>query len=312
MTFIDRSIRALGLKKAAAEDHARVATFSVEQIVTAGFAGILQRPVDSAAMAGYRGHLNAHPEAVSVFLSELLRSSESASRNGAMLLRGGQPLPATLVSLGTHCFTSDFLRRQGLKNWSGPFDWIFSSIPMVAHCIADDFAMLLDPLFYRPTAVDERPDGAAFNLAHHAYYRTRFGVEHVFNHRDPTQPADYAYLQRCVDRFRQALRSPDEHLFVLHQRYSDQALADLRQLSRVLQQIGCGHRMIALLVDTSSGDSLIPRSQTIHHDAHLIAHRFNPVSTWQPLHFEDPIDEAALARLIRSGCRPAREGQGLS
>ena len=118
----------------------------------------------------YRTILRRTPESVDVveqyrkmpdlrsLVEAFLSSSEYAHIVGT--IRSQVELPAGIYSaLGTHCFSSSFLRRLGVREWSGPFDWTFSSLPMVAHCVADDFKTFLDRSHYEPVPVDQRPNG---------------------------------------------------------------------------------------------------------------------------------------------------------
>ena len=48
------------------------------------------------------------------------------------------------VSLGERCYTSSLLKRNKLKKESYPFDWIFSNLDMILHCIFDNFETFLN------------------------------------------------------------------------------------------------------------------------------------------------------------------------
>ena len=69
---------------------------------------------------------------------------------------------AFTLSLGSLCAAAKFLQRHQLRAHAGPFDWVFSSPEMVAHCLDDDFAAFLDRTQYVP--ID---DGFA---GHRLYY----------------------------------------------------------------------------------------------------------------------------------------------
>jgi hypothetical protein len=119
----------------------------------------------------------------------------------------------SVVSIGSQCLTSALLKTAGLKRYSGPFDWIFSNLRMVADCIEDDFATFLNREYLVQIPVAER-HGPDIQFAHHEVYRRNYRLDAIFNHRDPTDPAVYAYLQRCVDRFGSVLRSGRPHLLL--------------------------------------------------------------------------------------------------
>ena len=48
------------------------------------------------------------------------------------------------ISIGPYCSSADILKDNGLRNSSYPFDYIFSSLEMVKHCINDRFKIFLD------------------------------------------------------------------------------------------------------------------------------------------------------------------------
>lgn len=122
------------------------------------------------------------------------------------------------ISLGSFCHSAEVLKRLGFRAFSGPFDWIFSNPPMVAHALEDDFSLFLDPDQYQPVPEHERVVVEA-NRCDHRFYRDQFGLRFMFNHHCPAEPDDYAYLQRCVTRFRESMTeiSPKLLLFVTHQ-----------------------------------------------------------------------------------------------
>jgi hypothetical protein len=119
----------------------------------------------------------------------------------------------SVVSIGSQCLTSALLQRAALKRFSGPFDWIFSNLRMVCDCIEDDFATLLDPahIIAIPPETRTQPDA---QYAQHRFYQARYGLHSIFNHSDPTRPEVYAYLQRCVARFRDVLAADRPQLLL--------------------------------------------------------------------------------------------------
>jgi hypothetical protein len=119
-------------------------------------------------------------------------------------------------SLGGLCHSAQLLKINGLKKASYPFDWIFSSLPMVEHCIKDDFKTFLDKNQY----IDYKLNNTLReNQCEHSYYGNMvFNGEHnvIFNHHNPlSNENDYAYFERCVNRFRELLKSNEYKGFVL-------------------------------------------------------------------------------------------------
>lgn len=119
----------------------------------------------------------------------------------------------SVLSIGSQCLTSTLLEVTGLKRNSGPFDWIFSNLRMASDCIEDDFDTFLDRRYLKLLPAERRHD-AGMGFADHEYYRRRYGIATMFNHHDPTTTDGYAYFERCVGRFREALTSGKPHLLL--------------------------------------------------------------------------------------------------
>lgn len=107
----------------------------------------------------------------------------------------------SLISIGGQCVTSGLLQTFGLRLTSYPFDWLFSSLRMIEHCLRDDFSEFLNPAQYEPVPVEARGKPTV-HRTHHRLYRDEFGVEHVFNHHD--MPEKLPHFERTVRRFQRA------------------------------------------------------------------------------------------------------------
>jgi hypothetical protein len=107
------------------------------------------------------------------------------------------------VSLGENCSTSWYLKSVGLKRYSYPFDWLFSSPEIVLDCINDRFTNFLDKTLL-------------FNIEG----RTSAGHRHyhasLFNHRNPLDSdEDFAYYERCCERFLALSKSAKKLVFFI-------------------------------------------------------------------------------------------------
>ena len=111
-----------------------------------------------------------------------------------------------ICSLGKNCHSASLIKRNGWKKESFPFDWIFTNLNMIKHCIQDDFKILLDKEYYP----DKNPN--AWQQSH-TYYHP-FSDDKTFNHHNPLIEKDYLYFQRCTDRFRKLLKSNDFYVFL--------------------------------------------------------------------------------------------------
>ena len=151
---------------------------------------------------------------------------------------GGEALH---VSLGTFCHTAAALRDCGLRPWTGPFDWIFSDPAMIAACIEDDFATLLDPGELRSVPASELTHGAKRQCRHLAY-EARYNLPTLFNHHDPAaNGGDRQRLERATERFRSALGSGwPLRFYMLSQRdWPEEEITGLRAvLNRRVRDVG--------------------------------------------------------------------------
>lgn len=111
-----------------------------------------------------------------------------------------------ICSLGRNCHTAGLIKRNNWKKESYPFDWIFSNLKMITHCIEDDFKIFLDKDYYPDTSQD------AWQQTH-SYYHP-FSDDKTFNHHNPLLDNDYQYFERCVDRFRKLFQTEDFKVFL--------------------------------------------------------------------------------------------------
>jgi hypothetical protein len=213
-----------------------------------------------------------------------------------------------IVSLGVQCFGSFFLKQAGLKRYSGPFDWIFSSAAMVNHCLQDDFKVFLQSSYYRSIPPEERMDYPKGEKCDHTLYREQFGVRGIFNHRDPTKPEDYAYLERCVDRFRRIVRSDDGKLFLLCALDEGGSAREFEELRATLQSVTRNAALLYLRVSWQPAYGLAPQLRLVRREGSSFLFGLTPVSknhvtqawgrSWIRRSLEHPVDEMAIARLI--------------
>lgn len=218
-------------------------------------------------------------------------NSTLASRGGQQLI-DGQPV-AHLVSLGSYCLPAQIFKDAALKQYSLPFDWIFSTPQMVRDCLADDFAIFLDRRYYRSIS---RPGKDP--AAEHRIYGERYGLPGLFAHRDPVREADYLYLVRCVTRFRQLLRSDAAKLFFIISRVNHNLPNEFPLLLETLSRATQNFVLLCVeLLDPAEPDSsaLTPVARTGDH----ALYRFMPSSFDAERGFlPDKLDEWSLLRLV--------------
>lgn len=187
-----------------------------ERFVRELYLGVLKRGGEES---GIKDHLDWLGDAPSFKeASDLLHTFVNSPEAKACRVWRNPPMGQTnsvkdIVSIGSHCAASQMLKNFDLKKYSGPFDWLFSSIPMVTHCIEDNFATFLNRKYHQPVPIEKRYFEDA-NFCHHKFYKEKFGILHVFNHYDISIEEHYNYYVRCVKRFTETLNSEDRNLLV--------------------------------------------------------------------------------------------------
>lgn len=104
-------------------------------------------------------------------------------------------------SLGSMCHSSQILKRNNLKIYSYPFDWIFSNCNNIILCIEDDFNIFLDKSYY-------------INISQSQCGHSKYN-DKMWWHHNPLKNIDhYNYYVRCVDRFKKLLLKQEHKLFI--------------------------------------------------------------------------------------------------
>ena len=281
-------------------------TLTTEGFVRALYRGVLGREPDPD---GFAHHVAALPEMDEAGAANAIRGFLDSTEfqhgrplNDALTLLQVRPegTPfAHVASLGTDCYASSTLKHMKLKRYSLPFDWIFSGLSMVAHCIEDGFATFLDPSqFHTVPAPLRRPD-ARVQKCEHSFYRREHGVHHVFNHYDPTELIWHAYLIRTVGRFRRLLASPERKLFVAIVKSSDAAQChdDFVGLADVLDAHTHNAQLMTLAVLPALNTGQFGYAVVHQHRNHSLA-ALQPNSDLNGILFADPLDELLVRRVI--------------
>ena len=79
------------------------------------------------------------------------------------------------VSIGFCCVTTSFLKDLGYANNGYPFDWLFTSIKMVKHCLETRFKYFLDKKYYQND-----------DAMRHTYYQDMIKTEQIYKHHGET------------------------------------------------------------------------------------------------------------------------------
>lgn len=209
------------------------------------------------------------------------------------------------MSLGSHCATSMLLKKNRLKRFSGPFDWIFSNPAMVRHCLRDRFETYLQPKFHR-AGMRTNADGRQERVAEHLLYQEQFGVlRPVFNHRDITLPAEMAYHRRAVERFLAMIDAGRPLQFIMCI-YADsfsaaQRLDEFHQTAALLDEIAPATSLA--LFSVGMRELVMPAAWPVAVAGRHGLFDLDAVSVLGALHFHEMVDEIALLRGLRSHLR---------
>jgi hypothetical protein len=99
------------------------------------------------------------------------------------------------------------LKQCGLKKASYPFDWIFSDLDMIIHCIGNKFNVFLDKQYYTSS-------NNTLNKQKHDFYKLN-EEDYTFNHHNPLNKKDYDYFHRCCLRLFKLFEKPETKMFIL-------------------------------------------------------------------------------------------------
>lgn len=137
-----------------------------------------------------------------------------------------------IFSLGYRCSSAGILKSLGIKTTSYPFDWLVSRLPIIEHCVENQFKEFLDPLNYekkrsathyyptnnpnsRQWICDEKIVFNRWYEKSNLLISTKdiyipqpldpandaYAHQMMMNHHDITNETDRAYYERCVDRW---------------------------------------------------------------------------------------------------------------
>ena len=140
-----------------------------------------------------------------------------------------QTIPTTFISLGYRCSAAAILKRLQLKTESYPFDWLISRLSIIKDCITTQFKEFLNINNYerRYSNTYKRIDttigfvcdehlmvNTYYQPVENRYPMNTYQYHLAMNHHNILLSGDYAYYERCCQRFTQLLESPSPVVFV--------------------------------------------------------------------------------------------------
>jgi hypothetical protein len=268
-----------------------------KELIELLYQGILKRDPDPSGLYSKVERLEGHPTLKTVFA--IVRGFVLSPENiGADWIKGSGLLPppeagipvSHIVSIGTHCATAQFLKLAGVKKYSGPFDWIFSNLSMVADCLENDFEDFLNREYYVPVLPDQK------GFADHSLYKARYGIGSIFNHSNPLLPEVYEYTVRCVKRFRRMLTSDGRKvLFCLSDRRDTEG--QFTRLHQHLDERYSGCELFIVKVEAPSVDGTHGLRVLNQIGAHRLF-SMTPTARCGPLSFPNGFDDLVVRRLL--------------
>ena len=122
------------------------------------------------------------------------------------------------VPIGPCCFTTEYIKSCNLRNHSYPFDWIFSSIEMVNHCITDKFKTFLDLSYISDSGnhsfYDEKIKTDIL-IRHSFHILGKYRPPITFPHHNLHIESVYSSMHRKCNRFLDLLNS-NKKIFLVY------------------------------------------------------------------------------------------------
>ena len=270
---------------------------------------ILGRRADESGIAAYNHLLceNDRDAGIAASVRSLLSSTEYRNRphhvaqfaHRALSPRGARQINGKLVShvvsLGTHCLAGFFIKHYGLKRYSLPFDWLFSSPDAVLHCLDDNFATFLDRSHY--ISITERRASKEPG-AEHRFYNQKYDVGDMFAHRDPLVPGDYRYVRDTVARFNTLIGSTDGKLFVMIVRPQHDAVRTFPKLSDKIRSITVNSAFICVQLREPTHQAGCRSMHLLQSTGDHSLYEFQPSSSELGLGFDELLDDMSIMRLV--------------
>lgn len=152
------------------------------------------------------------------------------------------------ISIGPYCKTVELLKRYNLRLEAFPFDYIYSSLEMIKHCINDKFNIFLDKKYYT-IGTDKNSNRHTFYckmldtdllLKHHIKqgYNKNYKVSsgNLFNHHNllHNEETYNAFKRRCYRFMNIINQKSDKVNFVYFNKYTNN-IDDLVEFSNYLK-----------------------------------------------------------------------------
>ena len=132
------------------------------------------------------------------------------------------------ISIGPYCVTADYLKITNNRKLAYPFDYVFSSLFMISHCITDEFKTFLNNDYIKYINDSQTTHIIYDNLLN---LKLASGIKPVvFNHHNLKNEETYnAYIRRCY-RFLNAIKNNNSYLVYTIKNYDVYVNYNLEEL----------------------------------------------------------------------------------
>ena len=141
------------------------------------------------------------------------------------------------ISIGPYCVSAEYLKNSNNRKLAFPFDWIFSSLNMISHCVQDEFKTFLNTDYIK--FINEQQSS---HIIYDKLLNKRLDsiLPVVFNHHNLKDDEIYkAYQRRCY-RFLNAIKNKNTYLVYTIKNDEVQVnfnLEELIEFSNVLKDV---------------------------------------------------------------------------
>lgn len=191
-----------------------------------------------------------------------------------------------VCSIGPLCRSSKLIKTSKLKLESYPFDWIFSNLDMIQHCIKDNFKIFLDKQYYTRNINDKNKKTKQVHIYYYPNKTT------MFNHRNPLINDHYDYYIRCVNRFKMLLGNKNNKLFIYFGSIDENKIIEF---NNNLKKYTCNYRILVINSKVSNKHNY--NFKTIDNIDYLF---IETLSTAGGISYGNPKDNEYLKMIIHS------------
>ena len=183
------------------------------------------------------------------------------------------------ISIGPTCYTAFLLKENGCRTDAYPFDWVFSSLAVVEHCIRDRFADFLNVSHLHDISGSSARHAVFDPMIDTPNLRAHW-IEHgedpatqwkFFNHHNLPDCETHSAFQRRCERFLEAIQGPGpaqgkENVTLV---YFNRNTDDSAEIISFAQRVALPHHVhIVALIEKNHGVSNDPPRIT-HSSQHL-------------------------------------------